>query len=267
MITRSDWNARSPRNRTYVSADERTEFIVHHSAGPKDQSTRSIQDFHMDERGWADIGYNGLVDYLGNIIEGRGFDVQGAHALNHNRSGYGVCFKGQTGDLTSEAKRAIRDLYDMACAYYGRELAVRCHKDVNATDCPHDELYDWVHAGMAVDGEDGGIDFTVVGSGIEPPYAFPLPANHWFGEESPDERNHSGYWINDRPHIAAYQQRLQDRGWNITVSGRHDSQTTETIEAFQRQATYEGVPIGPTDGLVGELTWPWIWRKDVTSYD
>ena len=43
-----------------------------------------IQDFHMDDRGWWDIGYNFLIGQDGRIYEGRGFSVQGAHCSGWN---------------------------------------------------------------------------------------------------------------------------------------------------------------------------------------
>ena len=56
IISRKSWGARAPRSRSTVSWSQRREFIVHYSEGPTPQSVRSIQDFHMDGRGWSDIG-------------------------------------------------------------------------------------------------------------------------------------------------------------------------------------------------------------------
>lgn len=127
---------------------------MHYSEGPTDQSPRSIQDFHQDGRGWVDIGYNFLVDVSGRIFEGRGWEVSGAHAPGHNVSGIGVCMIGRDGDATPAAKAAIRWLYDEACRLAGRRLKMLGHRDVFATDCPGDELYAWVRAGMPADLED-----------------------------------------------------------------------------------------------------------------
>lgn len=152
IISRAKWGARAPRSRSTVSWSQRREFIVHYSYGPTTQSVRSIQDFHMDGRGWADIGYNFLVDTSGRIYEGRGWLVVGAHAPDHNSSGIGVCMIGRDGDATPAAKRAIRWLYDEAVRQAGRNLAKLGHRDVYATSCPGNELYAWVRAGMPVSG-------------------------------------------------------------------------------------------------------------------
>ncbi len=50
---------------------------------------RGIQNFHIDDRGWADIGYHFLVGENGKVYEGRGWDRQGAHSPGFNNDGYG----------------------------------------------------------------------------------------------------------------------------------------------------------------------------------
>lgn len=163
IIDRSEWGARPPHSRNTVSWGTRTEFIVHHSAGPTSQSISSIQDFHMDNRGWSDIGYNMLVDQDGNAYEGRGWLVVGAHAVGHNTSGIGVCYIGQNSP-SGAAKSAIRALYDQACDHAGRELAAKGHRDVNSTSCPGGNLHSWVHNGMPADGSGiGGGDMSLIG--------------------------------------------------------------------------------------------------------
>ena len=53
------------------------------------QRVRSIQNFHIDDRGWADIGYHFLVGENGKVYEGRGWDRQGAHSPGFNNDAYG----------------------------------------------------------------------------------------------------------------------------------------------------------------------------------
>ena len=44
--------------------------------------------------GWSDIGYNFLVGDDGNVYEGRGWDLQGAHVFGHNSRSIGISFIG-----------------------------------------------------------------------------------------------------------------------------------------------------------------------------
>lgn len=152
IVSRADWNARParPSGRYTVPWSARTEFFVHHTDGPKTQTIRSIQDFHLDGRGWGDVGYNFLVREDGTVYEGRGWLVVGAHCPGHNRSGIGVAFIGSN-NPTDAAKQSIRRLYDEACRRAGRKLRRYGHGDKWATDCPGSRLRAWVDAGMPVD--------------------------------------------------------------------------------------------------------------------
>ncbi len=76
-------------------------WFVHHSAMDScyDQvscsaEVREIQDLHMDTNGWDDIGYSFLIGGDGQVYEGRGWNVQGAHTQNWNDIGYGIDFMG-----------------------------------------------------------------------------------------------------------------------------------------------------------------------------
>nr|WP_121182425.1 peptidoglycan-binding domain-containing protein [Nocardiopsis sp. Huas11] len=154
IISRSGWGARAPRSGVSAVWRSRTGFTVHYSSGPPTQTPRQIQDFHMDGRGWSDVGYNFLVDHRGRVYEGRGWTTVGAHAAPHNVSHIGVCFIGGDGDATDAAKVAIRSLYDEANRRAGRTLAKTYHGGLsgNSTSCPGSDLRSWVRAGMPSSG-------------------------------------------------------------------------------------------------------------------
>ena len=78
-----------------------THLIVHHSATANTSSdwaatVRSIWNFHTNDRGWGDVGYNYLIDPNGVIYEGRagGDNVIGAHFSCQNGGTMGVCMLG-----------------------------------------------------------------------------------------------------------------------------------------------------------------------------
>ncbi|MFJ1588935.1 N-acetylmuramoyl-L-alanine amidase [Kitasatospora albolonga] len=148
IIPRMQWAARPPRTVTDVELSARTGFAVHYSAGPPTQSIRAIQNYHMDGRGWPDIGYNFLVDRAGRIYEGRGWTAVGAHATGYNTSHIGVCFIGSDGDATPHAKAAIRALYYQARHLTGKGLAATYHGAIGSTACPGADLRNWVLGGM-----------------------------------------------------------------------------------------------------------------------
>ncbi|GLW63613.1 hypothetical protein Arub01_18570 [Actinomadura rubrobrunea] len=243
IISRAEWGARAPRSRTTTTWSKRTEFVVHYSEGPTSQTPRQIQDYHMDHNGWADIGYNFLVDVKGRIYEGRGWLTVGAHATGHNTSGIGVCFIGRDGDATDAAKKSIRWLYDEAVRRKGKSLAKKGHRDVTATSCPGDELYRWVKAGMPAPGG-----------------STPSPKPPTGGTKAP---KWPGRYLTQPPimrgdDVRTWQAQMRKRGWTITVDGAYGPQSERVCRAFQKE---KGLVV---DGIVGPKTWRAAWEAPIT---
>ena len=110
VISRREWGAdESKRNGSPRYADNVTYGVVHHTAhttvNPNGYTRtqapaimRSMYAYHTDTLGWADIGYNLVVDRFGNIYEGRfgglGRGVIGAHAGGFNTGSFGVAVMG-----------------------------------------------------------------------------------------------------------------------------------------------------------------------------
>lgn len=79
-------------------------IIVHHSAGPDDETVAAIRAFHTAAppkgRGWSDIGYHLVIrraPQLGNVwtVEaGRQMALVGAHDADQNADSIGVCLCG-----------------------------------------------------------------------------------------------------------------------------------------------------------------------------
>ncbi|AKY03782.1 endolysin [Streptomyces phage Amela] len=156
IISRAAWGAKPWTSTPYTAPlSKRTEFFVHydgaHPVGRKGSAIpKAIENIHLGN-GWSGIGYNFVVDQDGNIYEGRGWDLVGAHCPNHNTSGIGVQIAiGGDQEPSEKALAACRALYDEACRKTGRTLAKKGHKDGIATACPGPKLYAWVKAGMPV---------------------------------------------------------------------------------------------------------------------
>jgi hypothetical protein len=154
IIDRAAWGARRPDSVTRVNPTRRELFVLHHSGGPVTQTVRAIQDWCMNEppngRGFSDIGYNFLVrGSTGQIYEGRGWDVVGAHTTGYNTVGFGVCVIG-TDELSDAAKVAVRWLHAQASARAKHYLILRGHRDLatTGTTCPGPRTHAWLRAGM-----------------------------------------------------------------------------------------------------------------------
>ena len=57
------------------------EIILHCSATPegRDVSLDDIRRWHVDERGWSDVGYHFVITLDGVVHAGRPMDIAGAH--------------------------------------------------------------------------------------------------------------------------------------------------------------------------------------------
>jgi len=62
------------------------EVIIHVTAGSFNDTVESIRAYHVNENGWKDIGYHGVVTADGNFHMGRDWDVIGA-GVNGNNTG------------------------------------------------------------------------------------------------------------------------------------------------------------------------------------
>jgi hypothetical protein len=127
IVPRSEWGGDACLNgaqpeRTYVNRIQMV--FVHHTSvsaaanayAPDEAKDRiyAICAYHVDVRGWDDIGYNYVIDRFGTIYEGRGggFDVQGAHTKGFNSYSAGVAFLGYYQDVppSPEAQLAFESL-------------------------------------------------------------------------------------------------------------------------------------------------------------
>jgi MYXO-CTERM domain-containing protein len=107
--SRADWGARA----TLCSDQDpvKTRMAVHHTVSPASSSNgyearlRQIQAFHMDTRGWCDVGYHFFVTTDGSRWEAREAIYLGAHVANNNSNNVGTVFVGcfHPGDATCDS--------------------------------------------------------------------------------------------------------------------------------------------------------------------
>jgi hypothetical protein len=139
-----------------------THLIVHHTATSNTSSdwaavVRSIWDFHVNVNGWSDIGYNFLVDPEGNIYDGRGNDIRGAHFCGSNTGTMGTAMIGTFTDVipADDALNSLRKLLAwkncdkgldaLGAAFHassGKTLFhISGHRDGCSTECPGNSFY------------------------------------------------------------------------------------------------------------------------------
>ncbi|MEZ4435254.1 MAG: peptidoglycan recognition family protein, partial [bacterium] len=155
-IRRENWGARNPGlicTNTIVSPYRAS---VHHTAGPVDSGSpdetatmRQIQAFHIDSRGWCDVGYHFVVSHRGQIFEGRRDPRRpAAHVGNQNTGNVGTSLMGNfeneqvNADQFDATVRTVRWIHDTYGVALNRD-AVRGHREWpgQATACPGRNMF------------------------------------------------------------------------------------------------------------------------------
>ncbi|XP_077989182.1 uncharacterized protein LOC144443533 [Glandiceps talaboti] len=163
IVSRKDWGATNPDQwKKSKSAMLPTAYrvFIHHTAGSACTTKENcsaevlkIQRGHIKDNNWADIGYNFLVGEDGNIYEGRGWRVRGAHTPPYNYYAYGISFLGNFEDVMPDEKaiKAARKLIDYGInkKYISEDYILRGHRDTKKTACPGETFYGdvktWTH--------------------------------------------------------------------------------------------------------------------------
>jgi N-acetylmuramoyl-L-alanine amidase len=125
-------------------------IILHCSATSKGKhfDVDEIRRWHVEGRGWKDIGYHYVVYLDGSIHNGRPVEIPGAHVTGHNKNSIGVCYVGGVSNIkdkrgkwpaedtrTPEQKEALwKLLMELMACYDGATL--HGHNEFAAKACP-----------------------------------------------------------------------------------------------------------------------------------
>ena len=125
-------------------------IIIHCSATREGQDipVETIRKWHVEGRGWSDIGYHFYIDINGKIWKGRDIQKIGAHCSGNNRSSIGICYcggvevDGKTPKDTRTASqkesllsvlKTLKAMFPDASIYSHNEFANKACPSFNAT--------------------------------------------------------------------------------------------------------------------------------------
>lgn len=117
-------------------------IVVHHTASTAKETVEQIHNFHINNNGWAGIGYHFYIRKDGTIYRGRPEKYIGAHCENYNSVSLGICCEGnfEIEQPTEKQLTSLSELIQYLKKKYGN-IQVVGHKDLNATACPGKNLY------------------------------------------------------------------------------------------------------------------------------
>jgi hypothetical protein len=118
-------------------------LIVHHlEAEGENWTVDMIHNMHINEHGWAGIGYHYYIRIDGSIYKGRPDKAIGAHCQGCNTNTLGIAFEGDydyRSDMTDSQYNAWCELKAYLCNKYGN-MPVYGHRDnpntPGSSECP-----------------------------------------------------------------------------------------------------------------------------------
>nr|XP_022912534.1 peptidoglycan-recognition protein 2 [Onthophagus taurus] len=151
ILYKADWGGRAAKGVEHTIIPVKY-VIIHHTVTPSCSTEEicsdlvtNIQNYHMDELNWHDIGYNFLIGGDGNVYEGAGWHRIGAHTYGYNSKSLGLAFIGTyTSKLPNEKQlEAAKKL--ISCGVEKGELAQKYKllggRTVSATQSPGLKLF------------------------------------------------------------------------------------------------------------------------------
>lgn len=110
-----------------------------------------IRRWHVDERGWDDIGYHRVYHVDGQVTYGRPLEVVGAHVRGRNSDSIGLCYVGGRGSdgrphdtrTTAQYLRLKADVAELLKQFPG--ATVHGHNEFDNKACPsfNVQLEEW----------------------------------------------------------------------------------------------------------------------------
>jgi N-acetylmuramoyl-L-alanine amidase len=137
------------------------EIIIHCSAtrpqwmhnAPLSEKIAEIRRWHMQDRGFKDIGYHYIMDRNGMVDTGRPLEQEGAHVIGHNADTIGVCLIGGHGsaatdlfneNFTQEQDRTLRKLIADLRKRFPAIDKVSGHNYYSKKSCPGFSVAQWM---------------------------------------------------------------------------------------------------------------------------
>lgn len=147
IVSRAAWGAVTPRGQQVRLTLPTPRVWLHHTVttGVGSAAMRKVQNVAFS-RGFEDVSYSFVVDQDGNIFEGRGTGVVGAHTKGDNSHSHAICCIGNFD--VDEPSAALIDSVAWLLAHgrsegWWRPPRIVGHRDAPkaATACPGKNLY------------------------------------------------------------------------------------------------------------------------------
>ena len=128
-------------------------IIIHNSATPegRDVKTKEIKRWHIEERGFSDIGYHYIIELDGKAKVGRPLWRVGAHCKGQNRKSIGICYVGGMEADMSKPKNTLNECQEQSLVTLLTMLqnqfkgaTIHGHNEFSKKACPSFDVQEWL---------------------------------------------------------------------------------------------------------------------------
>ncbi|XP_069701746.1 peptidoglycan-recognition protein LE-like [Periplaneta americana] len=160
VVPRREWLAQPPMKKGTKLHHPLPLVVILHTAteGGSTQAecvflVRTMQSYHIESKGWDDIGYSFLVGGDGSVYVGRGWDTQGSFAYGYNNRSIGIAFIGTFINEVPVPKQIAAGLQliqeGVQLGKLAKDYKVMAHRQLSATESPGLAFYEiiktWDH--------------------------------------------------------------------------------------------------------------------------
>ena len=107
------------------------------SDNPDHDDIATIRSWHVDERGWSDVGYHYFIRSDGALQEGRPLERTPAAQAGHNPGTVAICLHGLAAEnFTDDQFRTLTALAREIDEAYAGRVTFHGHCEVSSKSCP-----------------------------------------------------------------------------------------------------------------------------------
>ncbi|XP_015918754.1 peptidoglycan-recognition protein 1 isoform X2 [Parasteatoda tepidariorum] len=152
IVSLTEWGGKTPLPLTDLKLPQK-HIIISHTVTPQCHSKtqcanrmRSMQEYHMHQLGWPNIGYNFVIGGDGRVYEGTGWTKEGIHTYGWNPKSYGISFIGdyrfqKPNNAMIKAAHSLT-ICGIKKGYISKSRELHGARDATCTESPGNALYE-----------------------------------------------------------------------------------------------------------------------------
>ena len=124
--------------------NNKTHIIIHCSDSDYEHhdNVETLRKWHVEERGWRDVGYHFIITKDGEIHQSRNVIDNGSHAKGYNKKGIGICLTGKFNFSDQQFVSLYRLVFSLQVIFKIQYENILPHSAVSNKTCPNFKIWD-----------------------------------------------------------------------------------------------------------------------------